>query len=134
MLDFTALKTDPTKRPVRPANDTANIKVPAELKSEPAAVTGALYKEKRKNGNERSLLDVGKLLNERLGRAETAIHDYNKAVRDGKPPEEVALYAARALSLAVCEEMIFTTIARKYQSEYGIRISQDERHVIIKEK
>ena len=134
MLDFTALNKDVPKSPYTPGNDPANIKVPAELKSEPTGLTAAKARESRKSQDEKSLLDLGKLLNERLGRAELAIHEYFKALRDGQPPEHIALLAARALSLAVSDEMIFTTIARKYQDEYGIRIDPQPPHKVIKEK
>ena len=134
MLDFSALNKDATKRPYSPGNDPANIKVPASLQSEPTALTGAKYRQTRQNNDEKSLLELGKLNNERLARSEIAISEYNKALRDGQPPEEIALLAARALSLAVGEDLIYTTIAKKYREAYGIRISPEAPHKIIREK
>ena len=134
MLDISALNNDAPKRPYSPGNDPANIKVPASLQSEPTALTGAKYRQTRQNNDEKSLLELGKLNNERLGRSEIAISEYNKALRDGQPPEEIALLAARALSLAVGEDLIYTTIAKKYLEKYGIRISPEAPHKIIREK
>ncbi len=134
MLDFTALHNDAPKSPYSPGNDPANIKVPAELKSEPTAVTGAKYRETRKTSNEMSLLNLGKLLNERLGRSEIAISEYNKAVRDNQPPEEIALLAARALSLAVSEELIYTSLENKYREKYRITVSKEPPFKIVHEK
>ena len=134
MLDFTALNDDLTKRPYSPANEPGNIKVPAELKTSPTGLEGAKYKEQRKSNNLLSMLDLGKLINERLGRAEITIHEYNKAVRDDLPPEEVALLAAKALSLAVNEDLIYTTIENKYRERYGIYVSRDTPYRIIREK
>ena len=134
MLDFTALNNDLPKSPYRPGNDPANIKVPAELQSEPTGLAGAKYKEHREKENEKSVMELGKLLNERLGRAEIAISEYNKALRDGQPPEEIALLAARALSLAVSEDLIYTSIEKKYREQYGIRISPEPPYKIVREK
>lgn len=134
MLDFTALNNDPLKSPTSPANDPANIKVPAGLKTEPTGLTGAKYRESRKNANDMSLLEVSKLINERLARCQMSIAEYNKAVRDGQPPEEIALLAARALSLAVSEELIYTKLASLYGEKYGIRIDPEPPHNILREK
>ncbi len=134
MLDFTALNKDVPKRPYSPGNDPAHIKVPTNLQSEPTALTGAKYKETRQNQNGKSLLELGRLNNERLARSEIAISEYNKALRDGQPPEEIALLAARALSLAVGEDLIYTTIANKYREACGIRICPEPPHKIIREK
>jgi len=134
MLDFTALNNDPVKSPYSPGNDTANIKVPAELKTKPTGLEGAEYKEERRTNHVMSMLELGKLINERLARAEITIHTYNKAVRDDLPPEEVALLAAKALSLAVDEDLIYTSIEKKYRERYGIYVSRDTPYRIMKEK
>lgn len=134
MLDFTALNKDTPKRPYSPGNEPGHIKVPAELQSEPTALTGAKARAQRQNETEMNLLEVSKLINERLGRCQMAIAEYNKALRDGQPPEEIALLAARALSLAVSEDLIYTSIANKYREQYGIRINQEAPHDIIREK
>ena len=134
MLDFTVLNNDAPKSPTSPANEPVHIKVPADLQSAPTAVAGSRYKEEQENNSERCLLTLGQLLNERLGWSEIAISDYNKAVRDDKPPEEVALLAARALSLAVSEELIYTSLEKKYRKKYGITISKDPPFKILYEK
>ena len=134
MLDFSALNNDGPKRPQTHGNGQGNIKVPAGLKTEPAALTAAKAGAARETANEKNLLDLGKLLNERLGRAEIAVSEYNKALRAGQPTEEIALLAARALSLALSEELIYTSIASKYLSEYGIRISPEPPYKIVREK
>jgi hypothetical protein len=134
LLDFTALNNDLPKSPTSPGKDPANIKVPAELKSTPTAVAGAEYRGTRQKQTEKSLLELGKLNNERLGRCQMTIWEYNKAVRDDRPPEEIALLAARALSLAVGEELIYTSIEKKYRERYGIRTAPEPPHGIIKEK
>lgn len=133
MLDFTALKNDAPKSPTTHGNDPAHIKVPAELKSEPAAVAAARYKENRQNAQEMNLLEVSKLINERLRNCQTAIWAYNKAVRDDRPPEEIAVLAAKALSLSVSEELIYTSIEKKYRQKYGIRVSNATPYDIIRE-
>jgi len=134
MLDFTTLNNDRTKSPVTHGNGPANIKVPAELKTKPAGLEEAEYKEQRRTNHVMSLLELGQLINERLARAEITIHTYNKAVRDDLPPEEVALLAAKALSLAMDEDLIYTSIEKKYRERYGIYVSRDTPYRIIKEK
>ena len=131
MLDFTALNNDRTKRPASPAKEEGNIKLPEDLQAAPTGLIGAKYGEKRKKESETSLPEAGKELNRRLQRAEMAIHTYYKAVRDGRPPEEVALIAARALSLAVSDSLIYSTISGQYGERYGIRTEDEPPYNII---
>ena len=133
MLDLSPLKGNAPKQPVSPANTPANINVPAEYQTLPTAAAGALQKEKRKIATEMSLLDVSKLINERLRNCQTAIWAYNKAVKADCPPEEIAMLAAKALSLAVSDEMIYTSLEKKYMGKYGIKVSSGNPYEIIKE-
>lgn len=133
MLDFNSLNNDLTKCPTRAANEAGHINIPAEYKAQPAGVTGPEYKEDREKANEMSLLEVSKLINERLGRCELAIWAYNKAVRDGRPPEEIALLAAKALSLAVSEELIYKSLEKALGPKYGIRVNAAPPYEITRE-
>ena len=133
MLDFSALNNDVPKSPTRPAKGETNINIPAELKTQPAGLIGAKYGEQRKNEHKMNLLDLGRLLNERLGRAELTIAEYNKAIKANRPPEEIALLAAKALSLAVSEELIYKNLERHYQ-DLGIRVTDTPPYTIIHDK
>ena len=134
MLDFTALDNDLTKRPTSPAKQGTDIKLPEDLQAAPTGLIGAKYKEKRKTANEKTLLEVGKELNARLRRSEMAMSTYHKAVRDGRPPEEIALIAARALSLAVSDSMVYKKISEEYREKYGIATEGKPPYNIIPAK
>ena len=133
MLDFSSLDKDFVKQPVSPAKGEGNINIPAELKTKPTALVGPLERKRRENCTEMTLLETSKLVNERLRNCQQAIWTYYKAVRDGRPPEEIALLLARALSLAVSDTMIYTTLAKKYGLEYGIRTDENIPYNIIRE-
>ena len=134
MLDFSALNNDLPKRPPRPANEPGNTNIPAGSETRPTAATGATAAGQREKAKENSLLEVSRLINERLQRCQTAIWDYNKAVKAGRPPEEIALLAARALSLAVSEEMIYTSLANRYRELYGVYLDPEKPGEPCREK
>lgn len=134
MLDFSALNKDLPKGPPRPANGPGNTNIPAEFKTQPMALKGAIAAGKREKAAENSLLEVSRLINERLQRCQMAIWDYNKAVKAGRPPEEIALLAARALSLAVSEEMIYTSLANRYRVLYGVYLDPEKPGEVFREK
>ena len=133
MLDFSALNTDLIKSPTSPANEEGHINIPAELKTKPTALVGPVERKRRENDTEMSLLETSKLINERLRNCQQAIWTYYKATNEGRPPEEIALVLARALSLAVSDTMIYTTLAMKYRLEYGIRTDDNIPYNIIHE-
>lgn len=130
-MDFTALNNELSKTPTGHAKAETDIKIPENLKAQTRGSSGAKYADKRKNDTELNLLELGRLNNERLGRAEITLSEYNKAVRDDRPPEEVALLAAKTLSLALAEELIYTTIAKKYRDRYGITLTNEPPYKII---
>lgn len=134
MLDFSALNNDLPKRPPRPANEPGNTNIPAGSETRPTAATGATAAGQREKAKESSLLEVSRLINERLRRCQMAIWDYNKAVKAGRPPEEIALLAARALSLAVSEEMIYTSLANRYRELYGVYLDPEKPGEPCREK
>lgn len=134
MLDFSALNNDLPKGPPRPAKGPGNTNIPAEFKTQPTALKGAIAAGKREKAAENSLLEVSRLINERLQRCQMAIWDYNKAVKAGRPPEEIALLAARALSLAVSEEMIYTSLANRYRVLYGVYLDPEKPGEVFREK
>lgn len=133
MLDFSSLDKDFVKSPTSPAKGEGHINIPAELKTKPTALIGPIEKKKRETATEMSLLDTSKLINERLRNCQQAIWTYYKAVKEERPPEEIALLLARALSLAVSDTMIYTTLAMKYRLEYGIRTDENIPYNIIHE-
>ena len=134
MLDFSALNNDLPKGPPRPANEPGNTNVPAGSETRPTAAAGATAAGQREKAKENSLLEVSRLINERLRRCQTAIWNYNKAVKAGRPPEEIALLAARALSLAVSEEMIYTSLANRYRELYGVYLDPEKPGEPCREK
>ena len=70
------------------------------------------------------LLAQGKEMQKKLQRAERAISTYNKAVTDKRPPEEIALIAAKALSLAMSEDLLYDRIKTWYKEEYGVKLDE----------
>ena len=134
MLDFSALNNDLPKRPPRPANEPGNTNTPAGNETRHTGPPGALTAGRRENTDESSLLEVSRLINERLRRCQMAIWDYNKAVKAGRPPEEIALLAARALSLSVSEEMIYTSLASRYRKLYGVYLDPEKPGEVFREK
>lgn len=130
MLDFSALNNDVPKCPPRRLNEPGNINIPAELKTTPAAVQGPKAKADRKKATDLTLLELGRIINERLGRAEITIAEYHKAIKKNRPPEEIALLAAKALSLAVSEDLIFKSLEKHYQ-DLGVTVSAEPPYKII---
>ena len=133
MLDFSSLNNDLPKRPTSPAKEEGHINIPDELKTKPTALVGPVEKKKRDNATEMTLLETSRLINERLRNCQQAIWTYYKATKDGRPPEEIALILAKALSLAVSDTMIYTSLAMKYRLEYGIRTEEDVPYNIVRE-
>ena len=133
MLDFSALNTDLLKSPTSPAKEEGHINIPAELKTKPVALVGPIERKKRETATEMSLLETSKLINERLRNCQQAVWTYYRAVKENRPPEEIALLSARALSLALSDQMIYTTLAMKYRLEYGIRTEEDVPYNIVRE-
>ena len=48
--------------------------------------------------------------------------------------EEIALLAAKSLSLAVSEELIYKSLEKKYRDQFGIYIDPKKPDEIIREK
>lgn len=127
-------KNDAPKSPTIHANEAAYIKVPAKNEPQLQETTGIDFRMAQHTSAEMSLLEVSRLINARLQQCSTAIWAYNKAVNDDRPPEEVALLAAKALSLAVSDTMIYSSIEKKYWPKYGIRVSQETPYGLQYEK
>lgn len=139
MLDLSKIsalheKNDAPKSPTIHANEAAHIKVPAKNNPPSEEATKTDFRVEQHKATEMSLLEVGKLINARLQLCGTAIWAYNKAVRDDRPPEEVAMLAAKALSLAVSDTMIYSSLEKKYRPKYGIRVSEESPYGLQHEK
>lgn len=84
----------------------------------------AKAKKDRTDGTRGFLLAQGREMQKKLQRAERAISTYNKAVTNRRPPEEIALIAAKALSLAMSEDLLYDRIKTWYQEEYGVKLDE----------
>jgi len=84
----------------------------------------AKVKKGRENDTRGFLLSQGREMQKKLQRAERAISTYNKAVTARRPPEEIALIAAKALSLAMSEDLLYDRIKTWYQDEYGVKLDE----------
>ena len=82
----------------------------------------ALRKDQDKSTN-KFLLSVAKETQKNLQRGGTLVYEVNKAIRDDKPPEQVALLAVKCVSLLISEPLMFTTLEKKYAEQYGITLS-----------
>lgn len=136
MLDLSKIsalqeKNDAPKSPYSEFKEPAQGFIPAKKEPPSEEATKTDFRVEQHKATEKSLLEVGKLINARLQQCGTAIWAYNKAVRDDRPPEEVAMLAAKALSLAVSDTMIYSSLEKKYRPKYGIRVQPEPPYEII---
>lgn len=131
MLDLSPLKNALTKRPQTAGNGEPHIKPLAENETPVATESGSHTGNSTKTP-EPCGVEIGKRLQERLQRAGQAINAYHKALNEDRPPEELALLAAKGFSLAVSEDMIYNQLARKYWNRYGIKLTDGPPFEIIR--
>ena len=55
----------------------------------------------------------------------------NKAIRDKRPPEEIALVAVKVVSLLIMEQRIYDSIKDEYRERYQITLDEKCPHEII---
>ena len=144
-LKFPNLKNDLTKRPYSPANDVPNDNIPGDLKTFTEWQAAAQEKElaleeekkearkrkalqlgaqeKRERAERYTLLKMGRLIQDNIITAGRLVECILKAANAGRPPEEIALYAVRALALLVNDTMLYRNIADKYLDQYGISMN-----------
>ena len=143
-LKFPAPKTDAVKSPQRPGNDPFNGNVPAGLKTfaewqaeaqEAEAAIKAEKKavkekkemqmdarEKRERAERYVLLKMGRQLQDNIITAGRLTERIIKAVKEDRPPEEIALLATKGLALLVNDPLVFKYVADKYRAEYGLAL------------
>ena len=156
MLEFPTIRPEPekndlTKSPYSHGNDPANGFICTDLKTyaqrrqeeqEHLSLLKAKEKEaqeqkklsrEKKDDTRSFLLKVGRDMQERLQRGGTLLYAYNKAVRDQRPPEEIALLAAKALSLILSDVLYYKPLAERYRTEYGITLQDDQPFEVIRD-
>ncbi len=79
-------------------------------------------REKRERAERYTLLRMGRLIQNNIIAAGRITETVFKALRDDRPPEEIALAAVKGLSLLVNDTMLYDTIEKKYRKEYGITL------------
>ncbi len=143
-LVFPEIKKDASKCPTTHENEGANSFIPTEAKSyaewEFDAATANMEKlaekkakkekkdmalqakAKRERHERYILLKMGRLMQENIIAAGRITETIFKAVRDDRPPEEIALAAVKGLSLLVNDTMLYDAIEKKYRQEYGITL------------
>ena len=88
-------------------------------------------REKRERAERYVMLKMGRLLQNNIIAAGRTVETLFKALRDERPPEEVALIAVKGFSLMVNDTMLYDTIAKKYRQEYGITLEEKPPYKII---
>ncbi len=83
----------------------------------------AAMKKQKKEGGNKQLLDVAKIINRNLQRGGALVYDLNKAINKDCPPEQVALLAVKCVSLLINEGLIYNNIAKRYEEKYGIALT-----------
>ena len=137
MVDLTKLlskpKTDATKRPITQGNGATQGNIPTEHKN---AVSGRIDPLKTKtakteeNQGDVSLLQAGKLLQDRImkgGRSTWAIFH---ALKRDAPAEEIALIAVKGLSLTTSDPLLFKKVAEVWREKYGMEIDDEPPYKI----
>jgi hypothetical protein len=104
---------------------TASLEKAAEKKARKERQAMAdTARQKRERAERYVMLKMGRLLQNNIIAAGRAVETLFKALRDGRPPEEVALVAVKGFSLMVNDTMLYDTIAKKYRQEYGIALEE----------
>ena len=155
MLEFPNIRPNPekndvTKRPYSPGNEPANGFVCADLKTyaqrrqeeqerlsllkdkEREALEAKKLSQGRTDSARAFLLQQGREMQERFQRGGTLLYTYNKAVRDNRPPQEIALLAAKALSLIMSDVLYYKPLAERYRTEYGITLQDAQPFEVIR--
>ena len=83
----------------------------------------AALRKGKDDSTRKLLLSVAKETQKNLQRGGTLVYEVNKAIRDDKPPEQVALLAVKCVSLLISDPMMYTALEKKYEERYGITLS-----------
>ena len=79
-------------------------------------------------------LQEGRLLLRNIMRGDTYSWELNRAVRDGRPPEEIALIATKCVSLMKADTIAFKKLAEDYRQKYGLVMEDEFPYKIRREK
>ena len=139
MLDFSKMKNNATKRPATQGNGAGNSFISTDNKN---AVAGECESDRGKSAflaenepgkaGESILLQAGKHLQRNLQRGELTAHELNKAIRDDRPPEEIAMIATKTVSLILSDSMIYNALAKKYGEKYGITLTKEPPYKVTR--
>ena len=139
MLDFSKMKKNAVKAPYTPGNGAGNSLIPAEPKNAVGTTADALKAKSAKTLPKREpeptdddyLLQIGIMQQENIKRGNLLTWEINKATRVGRPPEEIALLAAKAISLMTDDVLVYKYVAERFRKEYGIELEPKPPYKII---
>ncbi len=145
-LNFPDPKNDAPKLPTTAANDFTNDNLPEGLQTfsewQFEAATAIMEKEankreakqkknmqidaraKRERAERYVMLKMGRLLQGNIITAGRLVEHIFKAANEGRPPEEIALYAVKALALLLNDPMLYGHIADRYRERYGLTMNE----------
>lgn len=137
MVDLTKLlskpKTDAVKRPTSDLNGATQGNIPTEYKNavagqiDPLKMESAETEEKQ---GEISLLQAGKLLQDKIRKGERATWAIFHALNRNAPAEEIALIAVKGLSLTTSDPLLFKKVADVWLEKYGMEIENEPPYKI----
>ena len=79
-------------------------------------------RQKRERAERYVMLKMGRLLQANIIAAGRTVETLFKALRDNRPPEEIALVAVKGFSLLVNDTMLYDTLEKKYRQQYNITL------------
>lgn len=130
-MDWESLGIERTKRPPRLAKEPAHINTPTAKENATTGTTDASAGISTLEDAKAFHLDMGRRMQQQLVNGGHTLWTLNKAIRDKRPPEEIALIAVKVCSLLVMEQRLYDSIKTEYQERYHITLDEKCPHEII---
>lgn len=130
-MDWESLGIERTKRPSRPANEPGHINLPTPPENSTTGTGEATTAGCDLEDAKRYHLEMGKRMQQQLVNGGHTVWTLNKAIRDKRPPEEIALVAVKVVSLLIMEQRIYDSIKDEYRERYQITLDEKCPHEII---
>ena len=130
-MDWESLGVNRVKRPLTRPNEPSHTNIPT---AEQNAVTGTAGGKTDVSSLEDAKafhLTMGKRMQEQLRNGGNSLQTLNRAIRDRRPPEEIALVAVKLVSLLMLEPRIFDGIKTEYKERYKICLDDKVPYEII---
>ena len=130
-MDWESLGIDRIKRPSRRFDEAGHTNIPTTNENASAGTRDASTDVSSLEDAKSFHLAMGKRMQEQLRNGGQAVWTLNKAIRDGRPPEEISLIAVKVVSLLIMEQRLYDSIKTEYRERYHITLDENCPHEII---